>query len=65
MTACKRTWQNTFAYQTVTNNTCQNINAELSMVSRLQFTMRIVLCPLVVVVKIYDALCTKNLPPLK
>jgi hypothetical protein len=47
------------AYLTVTNNTCPNINAELLLVSRLEYTMRIVFCPLVVVVKIYDAFSTE------
>jgi hypothetical protein len=50
-----------WAYQTITSSTDLNINAELLMVSRLEFTMRIVLCPLMVVVKIYDAVSTNNL----
>jgi hypothetical protein len=50
-----------WVYQTITSSTNLNINAELLMVSRLEFTMRIVLCPLVVVVNIYDAVSAKNL----
>jgi hypothetical protein len=54
--ACKLTWQNMWAHQTITNNICQNINAELLLVSRVEHTIRIVLCPLVVVVNVYDAI---------
>jgi hypothetical protein len=52
--ACEPTWKNRRTYQTVTNNACQNINAELLLVSRLEYAVRIVLSPLVVVVKIYE-----------
>jgi hypothetical protein len=65
MVACKLTWQNMWAYKTVTSNICRNINDELLMVSGLEFIMRIVLCPLVVMVKMYDAISSKNLPQLK
>jgi hypothetical protein len=46
-------WKNMQAYQTITNSTCSNINAALVPLSGLEDTMRFVLCPLVVVVKIY------------
>jgi hypothetical protein len=60
MVACKPTWQNMLVYQTITNTTCPNINAELLLVSRPEFITWIVLCPMVVVVKIYDAVSTKT-----
>jgi hypothetical protein len=47
-------------YQTATNNTCPDINVDLLLMPRLVYTMRIVLCPLVVVVDIYDAVFTKT-----
>jgi hypothetical protein len=31
--ACKTEWQNMWAYQTITNNPCPHINAELLLVS--------------------------------
>jgi hypothetical protein len=43
-------------YQTITKNTWPNINAELLLVSRLEYTMRIVFCLVVMIVNIYDAL---------
>jgi hypothetical protein len=49
-----------WAYQTVNNNICPNINAQLLKLSRLQYIMRIVPCPLVVVVKMYYAVSTKS-----
>jgi hypothetical protein len=54
--ACKPTWQNMRVYQAIMNNTCLNINAELLLVSRLQYTIRIFFCPLVVVVKFMTSL---------
>jgi hypothetical protein len=48
------------AYQAITNNTCPIINAELLLVSALRCNMMIILCPLVVVVNIYDAVPTKT-----
>jgi hypothetical protein len=52
-------WKNMQACQTVTNNTCPDINAALLPVSGLEDAMRIVLCPLVMAVKIY-AISTKT-----
>jgi hypothetical protein len=43
-----------------TNNICPNINTELLLVSRLKYTVRTVLWPLAVAVKIYDAISTKT-----
>jgi hypothetical protein len=44
------------AYQTVTNYPCPQINAELLLVYRMDYTLRILLCPLVLVVNIDDAI---------
>jgi hypothetical protein len=49
-----------WAYQTEMNSTCPNINAELLLLSRWEYTMMIVLSSLVVVVKMYDAISTKT-----
>jgi hypothetical protein len=49
-----------WAYQTTTNNTCRDINVEQFLASRLEYTMRIAICPLVVAVKIYDAVPSKT-----
>jgi hypothetical protein len=48
------------AYQTTTNNPCPHINAELLLVSRMDYTMRILLCPLVLVVNIDDTISTET-----
>jgi hypothetical protein len=56
--ACKPMWQNMRAYQTVTNNRCPHINAELLLVPRMDYNMRILLLPLVLVVNINDAATT-------
>jgi hypothetical protein len=48
-------WQNMWVYQKTTNNSCPHINAELLLVSRMDYTMRILLCPLVLAVIIDDA----------
>jgi hypothetical protein len=48
------------AYQTIINNTSPNINAELLLVFILEHTSWIVLCPVVVVVNIYDVVSTKT-----
>jgi hypothetical protein len=53
--ACKPMWRNVRAYRTITNNPCPHINAELLLVSRMDYTMRVLLCPLVLVVNIHDA----------
>jgi hypothetical protein len=45
------------AYQTVTTNADSDINAELLLMSRLEHTTRIVFCPLVVVVNMYNDVC--------
>jgi hypothetical protein len=58
--ACKPTWKNIRAYQTVTNNPCPYVNADLLLVSRMDYTMRILLCPLVLVVNTDDAIPTKT-----
>jgi hypothetical protein len=53
-------WQNMRAYQTITNNPCPLTNAELLLVSRMDYTMRILVCPLVLVVNIDDAVSTET-----
>jgi hypothetical protein len=60
MVACKPMWQNMQAYQTIANSACTDINAELLLAPVLEYTMRIVLCSLVLFVKIYDAVSTKT-----
>jgi hypothetical protein len=52
-------WQNMRAYQTITNNPCTH-NTELLLVSRMDYTMRTLLCPLVLVVNIDDAFSTET-----
>jgi hypothetical protein len=52
-------WKNMRAYQTIKNNPCPHINAELLLMSRMDYTMRILLCPLVLVVNIDEAVCTE------
>jgi hypothetical protein len=52
--ACKLMWQYMQAYQTITNNPCLHINAELLLVTRIDYTTRILLCPLVLVMNIDD-----------
>jgi hypothetical protein len=58
--ACKLMWEKMRSYQSVTQNTCPNFNAELLLVNKLEYTMRIVFCPVVVVVKMYDGMCIKT-----
>jgi hypothetical protein len=41
-------------------NPCPHINAELLLVPRVDYTMRILLCPLVLVVNIEDAISTET-----
>jgi hypothetical protein len=53
-------WQNMLSHQTITKNPCPHINSGLLLVSRMDYAMKIILCPLVLVVKIDDALCTKG-----
>jgi hypothetical protein len=53
-------WQNMQAHQTITNNPCPHINAKLQLVSRMDFTVKILLSPLVLVVNIDDVICTKT-----
>jgi hypothetical protein len=59
MLACKPMWQIMRAYKTVTNNPCTHINAQLLLVSGMDYTMRILHSPLVFVVNIDDAVCTE------
>jgi hypothetical protein len=40
--------------QIITNNTCPNIDAELLLVSQLDYTVKIIHCPQVIVVKVDD-----------
>jgi hypothetical protein len=50
-------WQNMRAYQTTTNSLCPHVNAELLLVSGMEY-LRILLCPLVLVMNIDDAVST-------
>jgi hypothetical protein len=53
-------WRNMRTYQTIANNPCSHINAEQLVVSRMNYTMRIILCPLVLVVNTDDAVSTET-----
>jgi hypothetical protein len=44
--ACKPMWQNMQAYQTIANNPCTHINAEMLLEFKMDYTMTILLCPL-------------------
>jgi hypothetical protein len=44
----------------ITSNPCPHINAELLLVSRVDYTMNILLCPLVLVIKSDEAFCTET-----
>jgi hypothetical protein len=55
-------WRNMRAYQTIASNPCSQINAEQLLVSRMDYTMIILLCPLVLVVNIDDAVSTETCP---
>jgi hypothetical protein len=54
-------WQNMRAYQTVTNNPCAHINAELLLVSRMDFAITILLCTIVSIVNTDDDVFTEML----
>jgi hypothetical protein len=58
--ACKPMWQNMRAYQNITKNPCLQINAEILLVSRMDYTMSIPLCPLVLVVNVDDTVSMKT-----
>jgi hypothetical protein len=58
--SCKLVWQNMLAYQTMTKDPSPHINSEMRLVSRMEHTMKILLCPLVLVVNIDDAVSTKG-----
>jgi hypothetical protein len=49
-------WQNMPAYQTITSNPCPHINAQLLLMSGMDCAMRILLCPLVLVVLMMPSL---------
>jgi hypothetical protein len=51
--------RNPWTYQIIKNNTCIN-DEELLLASRLNYTVRIFLCPQVIVVKIDDAVFIKT-----
>jgi hypothetical protein len=44
----------------ITNNPCPHVNAELLLLSRTDYTVRILLCPLVLVVNVNDAVSTET-----
>jgi hypothetical protein len=43
MVACMLTWQNKWVYKTITSNPCPHINAELLLVSTMDYIMKIFL----------------------
>jgi hypothetical protein len=51
-------WQNIRAGLPITNNPCPHINAELLLASRMDYTIRILVCPVVLVVITDDAVST-------
>jgi hypothetical protein len=53
-------WQNMRAYQIITKGLYPYINAELLLVSKMDYTMRILVCPLVLVVNTDDAVSTET-----
>jgi hypothetical protein len=53
-------WQNMLAYQTMTKDPSSHINSELRLVSRMDYTIKILLCPLVLVVNTDHAVSTKG-----
>jgi hypothetical protein len=48
------------AYQTIANNHCLHINAEMLLMFKLDYTMTILLCPLVMVVNTDEAVSTET-----
>jgi hypothetical protein len=58
--ACETMWQNVRASKMITNNLCRHISAKLLLVSRMDYIMRILLCPLVLVVNINNAVATER-----
>ena len=58
--ACMTSWQNTWTYQTVTHDVSPHITHELLLVSGMDCTTLIFLCPLILVEKIRDSLSTKS-----
>jgi hypothetical protein len=58
-------WQNMRATKTFAKNPCPHINAELLLVSRMDYTMRILLCRLVSVLNIDAAASTERGPSVK
>jgi hypothetical protein len=58
--ACKPMWQNMRVYQTVTNNPYANINVGLLLVSRMDYTVSVLFCPLVLVVNIGVGVSTET-----
>jgi hypothetical protein len=58
--ACNMLWQNIWTYHTITTNTIPHMYSELLLVSSMECTMWILLCPLMFVVEICDAISTKR-----
>jgi hypothetical protein len=53
-------WQNMLDYQIINNNPCPHINAEVPQVSTMDYTIRIFLLPLVLVVNNADAVSNSS-----
>jgi hypothetical protein len=49
-----------WAYEIITKDPCPHINFELLLASKMDYTMRILFCPLVLVVNIDDAVSTET-----
>jgi hypothetical protein len=60
MVARKTMWQNLWAYQIIASNPCPHINTEKLLVLKINYAMRILLCPLVMVVNTDEALSTET-----
>jgi hypothetical protein len=58
--AYKPMLQNMQVFQTVASNPCPHINAELLLVSRMDYAMKILLCTVVLDVNTHDAISTKG-----
>jgi hypothetical protein len=53
-------WENMRECKTIVNNPCLQITDKLQLLSRMDYTVKILLCPLVFVVNIDDAISTET-----
>ena len=58
--ACMTLWENTWPYQTVTHDVSPHITHEMLLVSGMDCTTWIFLCPLILVEKIRNSVSTKS-----